>query len=448
MELLGSLPLEDGSSWASRAAPFQLQDARAILDGAAQFFYLTRARGGSKTSDLAALCLVEMMRRPDGRLYALASDKDQGGILVDALTGFIARSPALREHFKLGTWQVSCPRTGSVLQVLAADAPGTWGLRPTFVVVDEFASWMQVRAARQLWEAVSTAVPKVPGCRLVILTTAGDPAHWAASVLERARNDPAWYVHEVEGPPPWMDEEALATQERLHLPAVFRRLFHNEWTAPEDRLASIEDVRACVTLDGPLEPRSGRRYVCGLDLGLRGDRTVAAIAHQQDGTVVLDRMQVWSGSRENEVQLSVVEDFLMEVGRQFSPAFVFDPWQAVSLRQRLQSRGHRITDYTFTPQSVGRLAVTMYNLIREHRLAIPDDPDLIDELSNVRLRETSPGIFRVDHDAGQHDDRVVSLALAAQRLLERTTHDTVLDAGAFSLANVGLRRGRGTGWHI
>lgn len=53
------------------------------------------------------------------------------------------------------------------------------------------------------------------------------------------------------------------------------------------------------------------------------------------------------------------------------------------------------------------------------RLALPDDPDLLHELANVRLRRTAPGVFRLDHDAGQHDDRAVSLGLAALALTER-----------------------------
>jgi hypothetical protein len=52
-------------------------------------------------------------------------------------------------------------------------------------------------------------------------------------------------------------------------------------------------------------------------------------------------------------------------------------------------------------------------------LRLPDDEALLDELANVRLRETSPGVMRMDHDAGRHDDRAIALALAAHRLVER-----------------------------
>jgi hypothetical protein len=70
------------------------------------------------------------------------------------------------------------------------------------------------------------------------------------------------------------------------------------------------------------------------------------------------------------------------------------------------------------PSRSGRLASTLALLIRNHSLRLPADPDLLDELAAVRLRETSPGVVRMDHDSGQHDDRAVSLSLAASYLLD------------------------------
>ena len=44
-----------------------------------------------------------------------------------------------------------------------------------------------------------------------------------------------------------------------------------------------------------------------------------------------------------------------------------------------------------------------------------------DELANVRLRETSPGVYRMDHDPDKHDDQAIALALAlaANHLITR-----------------------------
>jgi hypothetical protein len=38
----------------------------------------------------------------------------------------------------------------------------------------------------KLWEAAVTAVHKVPGSRLVVLTTAGDPAQFSYGLRQRA----------------------------------------------------------------------------------------------------------------------------------------------------------------------------------------------------------------------------------------------------------------------
>jgi hypothetical protein len=68
----------------------------------------------------------------------------------------------------------------------------------------------------------------------------------------------------------------------------------------------------------------------------------------------------------------------------------------------------------------------LHLLLRERKLALPDDPDLIDELMHVRLRQTGPGQVRLDHDSDRHDDRAVCLALAAEELLSRKRTLTIV----------------------
>jgi hypothetical protein len=65
------------------------------------------------------------------------------------------------------------------------------------------------------------------------------------------------------------------------------------------------------------------------------------------------------------------------------------------------------------------MATLLYRLITDRDLALPDDPELLEELANLRLKETSSGTLRFDHDSGRHDDRAVALALAATHLTER-----------------------------
>lgn len=208
-----------------------------------------------------------------------------------------------------------------------------------------------------------------------MLTTAGDPAHFAHKIREHALTSPLWRVHEVPGPVPWLDPERLAEQRARLSTAMYARLFLNRWTAGEDRLATADQLRRCVTLDGPLDPRPGQRYVLALDLGLKKDRTVAVVAHREDRDVVLDRIAAWQGSRSSPVELAKVEAWVEQAANSYRAKVVADPWQAVGMLQRLRSRGVWVSEFAFTAQSVGRVASALLTAIRDGALALPDDEE-------------------------------------------------------------------------
>lgn len=158
---------------------------------------------------------------------------------------------------------------------------------------------------------------------------------------------------------------------------------------------------------------------------MKADRTVATIchvevSHDEKRRVLLDRIAVWQGSRQNPVQLSEVEAWLLQASKSYnSAAIIFDPWQAAGTMQRLRSQGVRVVEFTFSASSVGKLAVSLHDALRNRQLGLPNDDALIDELANVRIRETSPNVYRLDHDEGQHDDRAISIALCLQHLLDK-----------------------------
>ncbi|MDB5963492.1 MAG: Phage terminase large subunit-like protein [Massilia sp.] len=427
LDLLSALVLDSGALWGETATDWQRADAAALLDhgpDAPRLHFLTRPRGGSKTTDLAAVALAALVTQAPTRStsHAFARDRDQAALLLDALGGLVART-GLGGLVDIGSWSVTVRETGARLAVESADAASAYGHLPFLVIADELAQWPTTRGARALWEALVSGLPKRSDSRLAVLTTAGDPAHWSAKVLDAARTSDRWRVSEVRGPLPWADPDDLAEQARLLPASAYARLHLNRWTAAEDRLTSAEDLAACVTLDGPQPHDPRHRYVIGLDLGLKNDRTVLAVCHAEHTSgpplVVLDRMHVLAGSRERAVSLADIEAVAHEAATTYGAPIRLDPWQAVGLAQRLRARGVAVTEWTFSPVSVGRLAMTLHLLLREHRLALPDDSGLLDELAAVRLRETRPGVYRLDHDAGEHDDRAVALGLAALALTDR-----------------------------
>ncbi len=429
VDLVAGLVLEDGKRWGEVAADWQWDDARAVLDRTGpRRHYLTRPRGGSKTSDLGAVVVAALIDQAPvaSRSYGFAVDRDQAGLLADAVAGLIARTPEVRGALRQDSWKITNPMTAATFEIMASDDASAFGLKPWLLVCDEFAQWKTTPGPKRLWRAVYSSLPKIADSRLVIISSAGDPGHWSYRILETAVKSKRWRVNQVAGPVPWISRDDLDEQKTMLPEWEYARLHLNQWTASEDRLTTVDDIRACVTLDGPQLPHPGVRYVVGLDIGLKHDRSVATVCHLDDKTVVVDRQETWQGTRDNPVRLEDVEAWLLETVRSYSRATVVcDPWQAAHLMQNLRNRRVRIQEFPFTAQSVGRLAITLHRLLRDHQVALSDDPDLIDELVNVKLVETAPSSYRIDHDSSQHDDRVISLALAAHRLVTTSARPNI-----------------------
>lgn len=425
--ILSLLVMEDGRRWGDAAAQLQLEDAAAILDPARvqRRHWVGRSRGWSKTTDVGAFTLAAMVsgQLPAGTsAYAAAADREQAGLLRDAIGGFVYRTEELAGALDVQATRVVAKSTGVVLEVLAADAASAYGLRPHWLVLDELCQWPNTRNAREFYEAITTALPKVPTSRAVIITTAGDPAHWSRRPFEAAKAEPSWRVSMTDGPPPWVSP-AEVEGERRRLPAsAFARLWLNVWSAGEDRLLSRGDVVACVGHAGSLPARPGVSYAIGVDLSRVKDNTVVGVGHVEgcspDVRVVIDRLDVFKGSQANKISLEAVEECVRARRLAYGPGpVVFDPAHGWQMIERLRRGQLQVVEHTFTPASNSRRALLLLELVREHRLVLPDDDALVDELAALRIRETSPGVYRHDHDAGGHDDRATVVGLIADHLM-------------------------------
>ena len=151
--ILGALRLESGDRWGDVARPFQLETARQVLDreAVAPYSFTVRARGGSKTSDLAGCATAQLLTAPArARLYWAAADLDQATLGLDAIAGFQARTPEVAGALEVQARRVVAVATGATLEFLPADESGSWGLLPLAVFVHELAAWADARGPRRL----------------------------------------------------------------------------------------------------------------------------------------------------------------------------------------------------------------------------------------------------------------------------------------------------------
>jgi hypothetical protein len=428
--VLTQLRLEDGRTWGETAADYQRRHALSILDGDSEVrqHWLTLPRGGRKTTDLAGILLAVLATQapPLARCYVGASDEDQARELIDAAAGLVMRTDAIRPMFQTGELTITNRVSGATVTALPADA-SAMGKRAFMIILDEVANWPDTRRAQRFWGVLTSGSRKLRECRLVVITNAGTPEHWAARRRATALKSSHWRVFEVDGPLPWLTPDDIAVlRENAETPSEFERLHLNHWVSAEDRLASLDDIVACTRL--PESPRTmpvsrveGAAYVMGVDMATTRDNAVVTVAHL-DGAdqrrVVVDDCRVWTPSPGRPVVHQEVEDHVLTTARQYGAVVVFDPAEFRGAAQRLDLAGVAVEPFTFTQASVGKLALTLLNLLRGREIALPDDQDLVDELAQVRLLHPGPGLWRIDHDPGRHDDRAIALALAAQRLLD------------------------------
>ena len=415
--------LESGRTWDATAEDYQRTNARAILDlddGVRQT-WIELPRGARKTTDLAGilLCILLFQAPEMARIYVGASDEDQAAELIDAAEGLIARTPQYRGLFKVSGLEIEVVASGASVRALAGDL-SAMGKRAYLLVLDEVANWPQTKRAKKFWTVLTSGNRKIDECRTVVITNSGEPDTWQWKRREVARTSPHWRFHSTPGPLPWLTPADLESlRENAVTESEFARLHLNRWVVSEDRLAAPADLAACVHHAGPLPAVTGHRYVIALDLGLTNDASVVAVLHREGDATVLDCIRRWRGTRAEPVQLSEVTAAVHELHQQYNRAeLIVDPWQAKGMAQDLAARGVTVREFSFSATSVGRVGLALYTAIRDRKLRLPDDEDLLDELGSVRLIKNGAGVYRLDHSSSGHDDQAVTLGLGLVHLLD------------------------------
>ena len=143
LDLMSSLVLEDGRTWGEAATRWQLRDARTILSGKRRYAFISRPRGGSKTTDVAAASISVLLEQlpPRGRGHVFAGSRDQARLLADAIEGLATRTPGLHRHLDIDLYRITNRTNQSSLEVMSADGSTAFGIRSHWLVVDELAAW-------------------------------------------------------------------------------------------------------------------------------------------------------------------------------------------------------------------------------------------------------------------------------------------------------------------
>lgn len=391
-------------------------------------FWFTLPRGHDKTSLIGRLCswLLAFTRVPL-RAVAAASDRDQAGFIAEFMQTEARLNPWMSGMLRFGAWHVEGAH-GSRLRIISADDRSSFGLKEDFMVLDELTHWPR----RGLWDTLVSGREKRPGSVLVVITNAGLLGSWQREVFELAKQSPDWYVYEAPGQlAGWMDRAKVDELRKLVPAPLAKRLYDNQWITPgeDDGFVTWDEAQRCV--DPSLAYRSHgvkehTPYVASLDYGPVRDRTVLCVVHQESERVVVDRMDVYQGSREHRVPVTMIEDWMLEVEERFHhPMWVVDPYNLEGTLQRFEGHLSLIRFEPRAGKTNHQLAATLRNLVMRQQVAwYPGagevgqrGDDLTREMAEVTL-EQKPYGFRISHEGNRHDDRVVALGMATWHLVQ------------------------------
>lgn len=229
--------------------------------------------------------------------------------------------------------------------------------------------------------------------------------------------DPSWHVAKgIIEDNPYIDPEEIAQMRRDLPPEIAAQELDSEWIRVSGQSPLTRRLQ-WDALYGEVENNTTLR-VLALDCSINGDNTVLVgvwrdpnteLFHVDYGDVLVFEADE---DTDNEINYRAVEEAIWAkwITGRYS-ALTYDPYQAVSLIQRLKRRGVRCKDFQ---QGKARLQSDSFlrQCINEAKLRHPDHHLLTDHVLSCALKYTGDNFRIVKSNKGAKIDLAVALSMA------------------------------------
>lgn len=390
------------------------RDARKLPKGFDAALFLTGRRSGK--SRMAAVVgayeaalsgrEAKLSKGERGVVLVCAPTKSQGRIVKDYVRA-VFDTPLLQAEIVGETREGFELRNGTRIEILAGDWRTVRGFTLLAAIVDEvcffgYDAESKVKSDTELVRALKPSLATVRG-KLVCISSPYAKKGWCYNQWKRNYGNDAGSVLVWNCPsrtmnpslPQSLIDEALAEDlqsARAEYLGEFR-----------DDVASFlpREVIEALVVRGRKElmPRRGCRYVAFCDIsGGRSDDAALAIAHQEDRTVVIDRIEQYRPPfNPYEVcrRMAVVcQQYGIRhvTGDNYSAEFVKRAFEACDLRYRKADK----------PKSV--LYAELLPRLCSNEIQLLDNEILVNQLAGLERRTRSGGRDSIDHAPGQRDD--------------------------------------------
>ncbi len=289
---------------------------------------------------------------------------------------------------------------GSLLEFKsAASEDSLRGQSINYLVVDE-AAYIK----KKTFEEVLMPTLSVKGKRVLILSTPKGKGNFFYEYFTKGlEGDKSFKSFKfLSSDNPLANKEFIEVARRTMPEATFRQEFLGSFEDSAQCFAGAED---CIVAN----PTEGKRYYLGIDIGLLNDRTIAVVMNESYQVVYIEKLYRTTAQEvKNKIQ-SLYSRFKISKG------YIEVNGQGLPIFQDLRGRGLRVEGFTTTQASKSRIINQLIHAVAEKSIGIPNDEELLNEMSNFVLTYGPTGKERFGNGEGSaHDDMVVALALALE----------------------------------
>lgn len=276
-------------------------------------------------------------------------------------------------------------------------------------LVGEGLDWLWIdeaaRVKREAWEeSLRPTLSDKKGRAFFTTTPRGRNWVWELYCLGQDRLQPEYEnFHFPTSGNPYIDPTEIELARKTLPEMVFRQEYLAEFLDDVNQVFRYVRRQAIGAFE---EPQPSCSYVMGADLAKHVDFTVLTVLRVDTDSVV-----AWD--RFNEIDWSLQKQRIVALAQKYRAMVLLDSTGVGDpVFDDLKRSGIRVEGYRFTNETKTQLVEYLAMAIEQGKVTYPGIPELINELESFEYEITRAGNVKYGAPEGQHDDCVMSLALA------------------------------------
>jgi hypothetical protein len=390
-------------------------------------------RRSGKTYKIAApIVIYEAFRDhgvPEGEdayVLLLAPTIKQAKIAFRAIRKYLRQSPLLAKRIVHETREAIKLDNGVTIACYVASYSAVRGLTIVASVCDEMAFWPHDSNAAnpesETLDALYPGMANVMNPKLIKISTPFGKRGtlWTEFQRRASLPFPVFQVTTSEMNPTIKPAELEMYRKRDD--SKYRREFMAEFSEDINAWIDAEILYRCVVpgrKQSPPEP--GVFYFAAIDPAFRHDDFALAIAHRDSsGTVVLDLLVRWRGSKKIPVCWEQVRDDIKYYCKQYGIYVVHcDQHCAAIIQEQLLQLGIHFKEKTFGPRTRAEIFGNLKHLLRQSKIELLDNHEFLEQLLNLEELTKDAGRIDIQPAGTMRDDLAVVVALCCDEVCKQ-----------------------------